>query len=172
MKDIRARIEGLKKLLPNVKAIPSAFTQMLAGMPRRRRLLFLGLGVSGFVGVMVPIIILGGNQVVGVLDSTSFCTTTCHDVHYAEAVTLEQTTHSEVSCSSCHVGEGTANLVRSKLMGLRDILPELTHSFELPIDTPLESRRPSSETCETCHTVLAKSYVCSPFFHPQHVIHA
>lgn len=86
------------------------------------------------------------------VDSASFCTQVCHDVHYPEAVTFQVSPHSEVPCSRCHVGVGTENFVRSKIHGLQDVLPTLTGTYERPILTPLEGRRPSSETCEKCHT--------------------
>ncbi len=117
---------------------------------RRKRLVLFGIGITGLFGLLVPIIILGSNQVVQTLDSTSFCQS-CHQVHDPEAATLEVSAHAEVSCASCHVGTGTQNLVRSKLSGLKDVIPQLTHSYSLPIKTPLNNRRPSSETCEKCH---------------------
>ena len=85
------------------------------------------------------------------MDSSAFCTTSCHTVHYPEAVTYETSPHSEVTCAQCHVGEGTSNLVVSKIKGLKEILPTLTGNYYKPIATPLADRRPTSQTCEKCH---------------------
>ena len=128
-----------------------AIKAMIQKMTRRKKLFFLGIGVSGLFGLAIPAIMLGGSHVVGILDSSAFCTQVCHDVHYAEATTYDVSAHSEVACASCHVGAGTGNLISSKLRGLKDIVPQLTHSYDLPIKTPLNDRRPSSETCEKCH---------------------
>jgi mono/diheme cytochrome c family protein len=125
--------------------------RLTAFIARHRRRFLLGATVSGFFGLIIPALLIGGNHVVQVLDSTAFCTETCHDVHYAEAVTFTESPHSEVPCASCHVGTGTANLVMSKLNGLRDIIPAITGNYHFPFEVPLKNRRPSSETCEKCH---------------------
>ncbi|MBI4288501.1 MAG: NapC/NirT family cytochrome c [Chloroflexi bacterium] len=115
----------------------------------RKKLFFLAVASAGFVG-MIPLVVVGGHEIGGILDSTTFCTS-CHDVHYSEEVTYQASPHSEVTCARCHVGPSTGNLVRSKLRGLTDIIPALTRNYERPIPTPLKDRRPSSETCEKCH---------------------
>jgi mono/diheme cytochrome c family protein len=120
-------------------------------LAKHKRKFVVGVTVSGFFGIMLPAVLLGGNHVVQILDSTAFCTETCHDVHYAEAVTFRESPHSEVACASCHVGAGTANLVKSKLNGLRDVIPAITGNYAFPFQVPLKDRRPSSETCEKCH---------------------
>ncbi len=125
--------------------------RLIAFIAKHKRRFLLGAAASGFFGIMVPAVLLGGNHVVELLDSTAFCTTTCHDVHYVEAVTFKESPHSEVPCASCHVGTGTANLVKSKLNGIRDIIPAITGNYEFPFVVPLKDRRPSSQTCEKCH---------------------
>ncbi len=124
--------------------------RLIAYLMLRRKLFFLGAIGAGFLGIL-PIMLLGGHGLVEVVDSSTFCTATCHNVHYAEAITYKSSPHSEVTCSSCHVGAGTQNLVWSKLRGLTDIIPTITGNYERPIPTPLQDRRPSSETCEKCH---------------------
>jgi len=105
-------------------------------------------------GGAVGVLLIGflAYETLEMVDSTTFCTQICHDVHYPEAVTFQASPHSEVPCSRCHVGVGTENFVRSKVHGLQDVLPTLTDTYERPISTPLEGRRPSGETCEKCHT--------------------
>jgi len=117
---------------------------------QRKKLLVLTvfLGSAG----AIPVFALGSYQAVEIVDSTAFCTQVCHTVHYPESTTLKDSPHKEVTCAECHVGEGTANLVMSKLRGLQDIIPTISGSYHKPIETPLQERRPSSQTCETCHT--------------------
>jgi len=100
---------------------------------------------------LLPVFILGGYQAVQGVDSVEFCTQACHDVHYSESIAYAASPHSEVPCANCHVGEGTQNLVISKVRGMSELLPTVTGAYDRPIPTPLQNRRPSSETCETCH---------------------
>ncbi|MBI4304536.1 MAG: fibronectin type III domain-containing protein [Chloroflexi bacterium] len=122
---------------------------LVAQITLHKKRFFLGIFFFGLLGI-VPVMVLGSHQLVEVVDSTAFCTS-CHNVHYPEAVTFKESPHSEVSCAQCHVGEGPKNLVHSKLRGLQDIIPAITGNYEKPIPTPLKERRPSSETCEKCH---------------------
>ena len=116
-----------------------------------KKLIILGIIGAGVVGI-VPVMIVGGHQLVELVDSTAFCTNVCHSVHAAETVVYEQSAHSQVTCATCHVGAGAKNLVRSKFRGLTDILPAVTGNYARPIPTPLDDLRPSKETCEKCHT--------------------
>ncbi len=129
----------------------TAIKRALSGLSRTKKIL-LGLTVSGLFGLAVPAIVLGSNNVIERLNSTVFCAQVCHSVHAAETTVYNVSEHASVPCASCHVGEGTVNLVRSKIGGIKDIIPQLAHSYELPIQTPLEDRRPSSQTCEKCHS--------------------
>jgi hypothetical protein len=72
-------------------------------------------------------------------------------VHQAEAITIRESGHSQVACALCHVGSGTANLVKSKVQGLSEILPTVTGNYASPIPAPLEKHIPSTQTCQTCH---------------------
>ncbi|MBI4331819.1 MAG: c-type cytochrome [Chloroflexi bacterium] len=123
--------------------------RLMAYIMLHKKLFLLAIPFAGFLAA-VPIMLVGGHELVEVVDSPAFCTS-CHNVHYAEAVTFEGSPHSEVSCAGCHVGTGAYNLVRSKIRGLNDILPTITGNYERPIPTPLKDRRPSSQTCEKCH---------------------
>src|SRR5689334_16059224 len=52
-----------------------------------------------------------------VLHSDAFCGETCHNVMEPQRVAHDVTTHSNVYCADCHVGEGAAHFARSKLNG-------------------------------------------------------
>ncbi|MBI4187595.1 MAG: c-type cytochrome [Chloroflexi bacterium] len=123
--------------------------QLLGFLAARKKLSIFIAVLGGGLG-LIPIMALGGNQLIQVVDSSAFCIS-CHSVHDAEAITYRLSPHSKIACSTCHVGSGTQNLVMSKLNGLKDILPTFTGNYEHPISTPLKDRRPSSQTCETCH---------------------
>ncbi len=123
------------------------FRRIMGWLTLKRAIIIL---FGGAVGVLL--IGFVAYETLETVDSTTFCTQVCHNVHYPEAVTFQASPHSEVPCSRCHVGVGTENFVRSKVHGLQDILPNLTGTYERPISTPLAGRRPSSETCEKCHS--------------------
>ena len=155
-------------LRPSPPKTPAPFVggpaaSVLGALSLRKKRVFLVGGVAGFLVVAVLLlgllglggagvagVALGGHQLVNFAGSADFCTG-CHNVHYAESVTRQASPHSEVACASCHVGEGTAAILMSKVRGLRDIVPAATGRYERPIPTPLKQRRPSRETCERCH---------------------
>ena len=139
------RMETIVAFITSIVLIPVSIYCFV----RRKNKLVLGL-FFGSLG-LIPVFALGGYQAIEAVDASSFCTKTCHTVHYPEAVTYEVSPHSEVTCAKCHVGEGTSNLVISKLKGLKEIVPTITDNYHKPIATPLQDRRPSSQTCETCH---------------------
>ena len=56
-----------------------------------------------------------------------------------------------MACAECHIGEGADWYVKSKMSGLRQVWAMATHSYKLPIKTPVENLRPARETCEQCH---------------------
>jgi hypothetical protein len=70
---------------------------------------------------------------------------------YPEYTVYQDSPHSRVACSQCHVGYGGGYLVRSKISGLPQVWAVLTNSFERPITTPVKNLRPARETCEQCH---------------------
>lgn len=137
------------------------FSVLLAPRGGMRRLIdFIKLHKKGLrhaaialctLGVL-PLIVLAGYQLIQAVDSSAFCTSVCHGVHLAETVTYEVSPHANVACASCHVGVGTENLVKSKLGGLKDIIPTITGNYPRPIPAPLKSQPPSSVTCEKCHS--------------------
>jgi len=84
-------------------------------------------------------------------ESTQFCGAVCHIVMHPEYTAYEHSPHARVKCVECHIGSGADWYVRSKLSGLRQVYRTLTHSFHLPIETPVRNLRPARETCEHCH---------------------
>ena len=113
----------------------------------REKLLFLMFG--GAIGIIL--LVMGGYQLIEFSDSTAFCGRLCHEVMYPEYTTYQDSPHSRVLCSECHVGSGAGYLVKSKLSGVPQILAVATGSYERPIPTPVKNLRPARETCEQCH---------------------
>ncbi|MFH0794434.1 MAG: NapC/NirT family cytochrome c [bacterium] len=84
-------------------------------------------------------------------ESSVFCGQVCHQVMIPEYTAYQHSPHAKVSCAECHIGSGADWYVKSKLSGLRQVWAVLTHSYRLPIPTPVENLRPARETCEECH---------------------
>ena len=102
----------------------------------------------------VNLLFLGGasSQMVHFMDQPSFCGTACH-VMQPEWTAYQASPHARVDCVECHVGEGVAALVQSKISGLRQTIAFARGTYERPIPTPVHPLRPARETCETCHWV-------------------
>lgn len=113
----------------------------------RSKLLFLMFaGASSII-----LLLIWGYKFLEFSDSTSFCGRLCHEVMYPEYTVYQDSPHSRVACSLCHVGYGGGYLVRSKISGIPQVWAVLTNSFERPITTPVKNLRPARETCEQCH---------------------
>ncbi len=113
----------------------------------REKLFFLM--IAGAVGIIL--LVMGGYQMVEFMDSTAFCGRLCHDVMYPEYTAYQDSPHSRVLCSECHVGSGADYLVRSKLSGIPLIFSTIAGTYDRPITTPVRNLRPARETCEQCH---------------------
>ena len=113
----------------------------------RGKLVFLM--IAGAISIILMVV--GIYQLVEFTDSTAFCGRLCHDVMYPEYTTYQESPHSRVTCSECHVGSGADYLVRSKISGIPLIFSTMTGNYEKPIPVPVENLRPARDTCEQCH---------------------
>jgi hypothetical protein len=120
----------------------------LFATPQGRRKLAVIAGLT-----VVNIVLIGGasQRLVAWTSSPTFCGTACHGVMEPEWVTYHDSSHANVACVECHVGEGASALVRSKLDGLRQVWATLTNSYERPVPAPVHSMRPAKDTCQRCH---------------------
>ncbi len=102
---------------------------------------------------MVNVVFLVGisSRMLGFMDTAEFCGTACHSVMNPEWTTYQQSSHARVACVECHVGEGAAALVDSKMNGLWQMVSVTFDLLERPIPTPVHQLRPARETCEKCH---------------------
>jgi len=101
--------------------------------------------------VNVLFMIIAGSQTLSFMDEPEFCGTACHSVMNPEWQTYQVSSHANVSCVSCHVGEGAEALLESKLNGLWQMASVTFDLYERPIPTPVHQLRPARETCEKCH---------------------
>ena len=119
---------------------------------RVRRVRMTALVVTVLTTINAVIILLAGYGTLHYMESPSFCGQTCHVPMRPQFTAWQNTTHAEVACVSCHVGEGARALVRSKLAGARQLLHVVTGNYPRPIPASAADLRPAHETCGTCHT--------------------
>jgi nitrate/TMAO reductase-like tetraheme cytochrome c subunit len=84
-------------------------------------------------------------------ESPAFCGLTCHRVMKPEYTAYTSSTHARVPCVDCHIGPGTSWFVQSKLTGITQLANYSLNTYPRPIPVPVESLRPSRDTCEQCH---------------------
>ncbi|HXY55567.1 MAG TPA: NapC/NirT family cytochrome c [Nitrospirota bacterium] len=85
------------------------------------------------------------------VESTSFCSQTCHAVMGPQSRAHAFSHHAEVECSACHVGSGTQYFVLSKFKGTAELYELLSNKFPRPIPAPVKDLRPSKDICQGCH---------------------
>jgi NapC/NirT cytochrome c family protein len=90
-------------------------------------------------------------RVIHQMESPQFCGS-CH-VMSLEARAFPQGPHAALLCVDCHVGNGAAGFIESKLAGTRQLVSVMRDRVEMPIPGAIEAGRmiPSRETCEECH---------------------
>ena len=113
----------------------------------RKRLLILLVVVS--IGVVI--LAAATFQGMHVMESESFCGETCHSVMGPEYAAYQRSPHSRVACVECHIGSGTAWMVKMKLNGAWQMVSTILDLYDRPIPTPVHNLRPSRGTCEECH---------------------
>jgi nitrate/TMAO reductase-like tetraheme cytochrome c subunit len=94
---------------------------------------------------------MGSYQAFHYTESVRFCGELCHKVMEPEYTAYQHSSHANVACVECHVGEGAGWYVKSKLSGLYQVYSVIFKKYSTPIETPLRNLRPASETCERCH---------------------
>jgi nitrate/TMAO reductase-like tetraheme cytochrome c subunit len=85
------------------------------------------------------------------MDSVQFCGQTCHSVMAPEYTAYSNSPHSRIACVECHIGAGAPWFVKSKISGARQLFAVSLKTYSRPIPSPVESLRPSRDTCERCH---------------------
>ena len=128
--------------------------------------------IAIFFGVTTFLNLLIGTQVtyraVAHMETVQFCGQTCH-VMKPEFTAHQNTVHSRVTCTECHVAPGASGWVASKMAGTRQLMGVVFNNYSRPIESAMENNRlvPASQTCEECHwpqrTTPVKVRVISSF---------
>ena len=86
------------------------------------------------------------------METPQFCGASCHSMK-PEFTAYQNSPHSRVECTECHVAPGAQGWIVSKTSGIRQLVQTIFHSEPRPIPSALESNRlvPARETCENCH---------------------
>jgi len=107
-------------------------------------------GLLILFGLLV-VIVIGGGAGLKTSSTTAFCSS-CHEMQ-PENLTYKVTSHSKLSCTTCHVGTGAGDYVQSKVKLLGYIGKHLTGNYGQPIvaTDPIKN-----EVCESCHSTVRK----------------
>jgi hypothetical protein len=115
--------------------------------PTRRVIITIGLLTIFNVGIVA----MAGYQSLEFVDSRTFCTGVCHTPMEPQAVAHQRSVHANISCASCHVGEGPPGFVRAKLGGVRRLTAIATGDYRRPIPSPVADLPAATATCMHCH---------------------
>ena len=118
----------------------------------RSRVRAILIGVMALTVVNATLVLLAAQGSLHYMESPEFCGQTCHTPMHPQYTSWQNTTHAEVACVQCHVGEGGRALVHSKLAGVRQLVHVINGNFPRPIPASQAELRPALETCGTCHS--------------------
>ena len=80
------------------------------------------------------------------------CGASCHTPRHPQYTAWEKTTHAQVECVQCHIGDGAKALAHDKLAGVRQLVHVISGNFPRPIPASQAVLRPALETRGTCHS--------------------
>lgn len=89
---------------------------------------------------------------IGLLKFTStpsFCGSYCHEM-LPEFTTWEVTSHSNISCVTCHIKPGAINLITHKMGSMLELVHHVANTYETPI--AMKTEKVENEICESCHS--------------------
>jgi nitrate/TMAO reductase-like tetraheme cytochrome c subunit len=113
----------------------------------RRAAVLFGVATLAVIGVIATAGVKGYEYG----DTAAFCGLACHSIMQPQYETYQASSHARVDCVRCHIGPGTGWFVRSKLSGANQVVAATFNTYPRPIPAPIESLRPSRDTCEECH---------------------
>jgi len=117
----------------------------------RARVRAILIGVTALTVVNATLVLLAAQGSLHYMESPEFCGQTCHTPMHPQFTAWQNTTHAQVACVECHVGEGARALVHSKLAGVRQLVHIATGNYPRPIPASQAELRPANETCGRCH---------------------
>lgn len=118
--------------------------------PRRRRVVWL---VSILTLVNVALLGVATRGAVEYMETDAFCGQACHTVMEPQFTAHQVGPHANVSCVTCHIGDGTRSFVEAKLRGLNQLRGFLADDFLRPIRPRRVDSRTTSESCTQCHSL-------------------
>jgi nitrate/TMAO reductase-like tetraheme cytochrome c subunit len=119
---------------------------------RRSRVRATVIAVTALTVVNATLVLLAAQGSLHYMESPEFCGQTCHTPMHPQFTSWQNTTHAEVACVQCHVGDGARALVHYKLAGVRQLVHVISGNYPRPIPASQAVLRPALETCGTCHS--------------------
>lgn len=119
---------------------------------RRQQVRRTVLAVIALTAVNLGIVALAGYGTLRWMESPEFCGQTCHTPMHPQFAAWQASSHAEVACVRCHIGDGGRALVHYKLAGVRQLYHVVIDEYPRPIPAQADLR-PAIETCGTCHAV-------------------
>lgn len=116
-------------------------------MQRRTQLLFGLLLAALFLFLFFAASVEG----VHYTESTEFCSS-CHAVMEPEIETHQISAHANVSCGSCHIGEGIQHQLYYKVTAVRYLWTLPLQLYDRPLASARHTMRTTEEICENCHS--------------------
>jgi nitrate/TMAO reductase-like tetraheme cytochrome c subunit len=118
------------------------------GRPSVRR---TTLAIIALTGVNLAILLIAGYGALHWMESPQFCGQVCHTPMHPQYTAWSASSHAEITCVSCHIGEGARSFVHAKLAGVRQLWHVTTGSYPRPIPAVAPGLPAAQETRATCH---------------------
>lgn len=110
------------------------------------------LALVALTGANIAILLLAGYGALHWMESPQFCGQVCHTPMHPQYTAWSASSHAEIACVSCHIGEGAQSFVHAKLAGVRQLWHVANDSFPRPIPAVAPGLPAARETCATCHS--------------------
>ena len=118
---------------------------------RRRRVRTTLLVLTAMTVVNATLVLLAAQGSLHYMESSEFCGASCHTPMHPQYTAWQNTSHAQVDCVQCHIGEGAKALVHYKLAGVRQLVHVISGNYPRPIPASQAVLRPALDTCGTCH---------------------
>ncbi len=118
------------------------------GIVRVRRVV---LALIGLTAINIAIFLLAGYGALHWMESPTFCGQTCHTPMHPQFSAWSVSSHAQVACATCHIGEGAKSFVHAKLAGVRQLAHVATNSYPRPIPPGAQDMPQASDVCGRCH---------------------
>ena len=101
--------------------------------------------------INISILLTAGYGALHWMESPQFCGQTCHTPMHPQFSAWSASSHSQVACATCHIGEGAQSFAHAKLAGVRQLWHVTTSSYPRPIPAVASGMPRASEVCGRCH---------------------